>query len=245
MFNSYLWGMIEQFQNYPKSCWKQDGVLLVYLCTTSWLMESTLTDLTMIFLQILLNKAMAKADLCSVADILDSSPMVACRAPIWTPHCPNVPLSATPFITEPQFMNNSHSTVGSYSLFPEHSLDYQQYFVTTSLVYEACLNVPLQISVASLLGSWRLWYALASLCFYHSHTMSQMYVYDLFSVCMLTQSSTPNPRTDLEVSRQQAERKGENSSSNSALVSIAEECCKPRWCLTGQISSAVPIFSRN
>lgn len=72
--------MIEQFQNYPKSCWKQDWVFLVYLCTTSWLMESTLTDLTMIFLQSLWNKAVAKADLCSVADILDSSPMVACRA---------------------------------------------------------------------------------------------------------------------------------------------------------------------
>lgn len=186
MFNSYLRGMIEQFQNYPKSCWKQDWVFLVYLCTTSWLMESTLTDLTMIFLQSLLNKAVAKADLCSVADILDSSPMVACRAPIWTPHCPNVPLSATPFITEPQFMNNSHSTVGPYSLFPEHSLDYQQYFVTTSLVYEACLSFPLQISVTSLLGSWRLWYALDSLCFPIALTTHIQCHKCMFMICSLS-----------------------------------------------------------
>lgn len=82
MFNSYLWGMIEQFQNYPKSFWKQDWVFLVYLCTMNWLMESTLTDLTMIFLQSLLNKAVAKAAFCSVAGILDSSPMVAYRTPI-------------------------------------------------------------------------------------------------------------------------------------------------------------------
>lgn len=82
MFNSYLRGMIEQFQNYPKSCWKQDWVFLVYLCTMNWLMESTLTDLTMIFLKSLLNKAVAKAGLYSVADMLNSSPMVAYRAPI-------------------------------------------------------------------------------------------------------------------------------------------------------------------
>lgn len=48
----------------------------------NWLMESTLTDLTTIFLQSLLNKAVAKAAFCSVAGILDSSTMVAYRTPI-------------------------------------------------------------------------------------------------------------------------------------------------------------------